>query len=47
MGEDRFNALMLLYIHRDIKLDINKIIDFYATKYPSRMLLLDPLSESE
>lgn len=47
IGEDRFNALMLLYIHRDIKLDLDKIVDLYATKYPRRMLLLDPLSESK
>ena len=30
MGEDRLNALLLLYVHRDIKLDYDKIIDDYA-----------------
>ncbi|XP_033122961.1 uncharacterized protein LOC117121760 [Anneissia japonica] len=30
MSEDRFNALILLYIHRDIELDIDEIIDTYA-----------------
>ena len=27
MSEDRFNALLLLYVHSDIKLDYKKIID--------------------
>jgi len=45
MGQKRFNALMLLFCHRDIKLDIGQIIDSYARKYPRRMLFVDPLSE--
>ena len=43
--EDRFNALLLLYIHRDIKLDYKKIIDMYAMRYPRRMVLKNPLTE--
>ena len=43
MTEDRFNALILMYVHRDIKLDREKIIDRYAAKYPRRMLLQNPL----
>ena len=31
MGEDRFNALILLFQHRDIDLDIDCIIDMYAS----------------
>ena len=34
MGEGRLNALMLLCVHKDIKLDYDKIIDLYAKKYP-------------
>ena len=30
MGEKRLNALLLVYIHRDIFLDYDKIIDKYA-----------------
>ena len=45
MGEERLNALLLLYIHRDISLDFDKIIDMYASRYPKRMLLINPLSE--
>ena len=34
MGEERLNALLLAYIHWDIHLDYDKIIDMYASKYP-------------
>ena len=33
MGEKRLNALSLVYIHGDIFLDYDKIIDIYASKY--------------
>ena len=43
MDEERLNALPLVYIHRDIFLDYDKIIDIYASKYPRKMLLINPL----
>ena len=43
MGEDRLNALLLLYVHRDIDLDYDKIIDMYATCHT--MMLINPLAE--
>ena len=46
MGEERLNALSLVYIHRDIFLDYDKIINIYASKYPRRMLLINPLIEN-
>ena len=46
MGEERLNTLSLACIHRDIFLDYYKIIDIYASKYPRRMLLINPLSEN-
>ena len=46
MGEERLNALSLVCIHQDIFLDYDKIIDIYASKYPRRMLLINPLSEN-
>ena len=46
MGEERLNALSLVYIHRDIFLDYDKIIDICASKYRRRMLLINPLSEN-
>jgi len=45
MGEDRFNALMLLYVHTNIALDIDTIVTMYAQKHPRRMLLLNPLGD--
>ena len=42
MSESRFNALILIYVHRYIKLDYDKIIDFFATKHPRKMLLVLP-----
>ena len=44
---ERVNALLLVYIHQDIFLDYDKIIDIYASKYPRRMLLINPLSENQ
>ena len=46
MGEERLNALSLVYIHRDVFLDYDKIIDIYASKYSRRMLLINRLSEN-
>ena len=34
MCEERFNALVLLFVHRDIALEYDKIIDMYAQRYP-------------
>jgi hypothetical protein len=47
MGEQRFNALVLLFVHRDIALDYGKIIDMHAQRYPRRMLFQNPLMESD
>ena len=40
---DCLNALILMFVHRDIELDYKEIIDIYATDYPHRMLFLNPL----
>lgn len=45
MGEDRFNALMLLVVHKDISLDLDEIINIYARRNPRRILLENPLSD--
>ena len=45
MGEGRLNALMLLCVHKDMKLDYSRIIDLYAKKYPQQMRFLNPLQE--
>jgi hypothetical protein len=33
MNQDRFNALVLLYIHRDVDLDFELVIDEYANRF--------------
>ena len=43
---ERVNALLLAYIHWDIFLDYDKIIDIYASKYQKSMLLINPQSKS-
>ena len=45
MGEESFSALLLLYVHKDIEIDISKVVEMYARQYPRRMLLYNPLSE--
>ena len=42
MSELRLNALILMYVHRYIKLDYDKITDLFTTKHPWRMLLILP-----
>lgn len=45
MGQGRFNVLMLLFVHRDIELDLDAIVTLYAQQYPRRMLLHNPMVE--
>ena len=46
MLEERLNALILLFVHRDILfLDYDKIINMYATKHPRRMLFVNALAQ--
>ena len=47
MCEERFNALILLFVHRDISLDYAKIIHLYFQRHPRRMLFINPLMETE
>ena len=47
MGEKRLNTLSFVCIYRDIFLDCDKIIEIYASKYPRRMILINPLSENQ
>ncbi|CAC5365713.1 unnamed protein product [Mytilus coruscus] len=43
MKEDGLNAPLLLYVHRDINLDYDKIIDDYAMRNPRKTVLMNPL----
>ena len=44
MEQDRFNGLILMYVHKDMALNYERVIDSYARKHPRRMLFLNPLS---
>ena len=44
MEEHRFNALLLMYVHNDIQIDI-KTVDKFAGKHPRKMMLINPLSD--
>jgi len=43
MREDRLNALLLLFIHKDIALDYDAIIDDYAKRDQKRITFINPL----
>ena len=44
MAKDRVNALVLLFVHKNMEQNTDKVIDMYARKHHRRMLLLNPLS---
>ena len=37
MEQEQLNSLMLLYIHKDIALDYDSVIDSFAAKHPRRL----------
>ena len=41
------NRLLLMFVHKDIKLDYSDIIDAYSRTHPSRMLFLNALSTQD
>ena len=43
-GQDRFNALILMFVHKDIAIDVDAVVQMYATQHPRKMLLINPLS---
>ncbi|XP_071835292.1 52 kDa repressor of the inhibitor of the protein kinase-like [Apostichopus japonicus] len=45
MENERLNALVLLYVHKSIKLDYDIIIDMYARRNTRRMMLCNPLAD--
>ena len=47
MSEDRLNSLILMYVHKDIKLDYNDIIHIYARRSPRTMLFINPLCNKQ
>ena len=47
MLQDRLTSLALVYIHREIELDPEDVIDEFAKNYPHRMRLLDILGDNK
>jgi len=43
MGEERLNALLLLFIHQDIPLNYDAAVDEYAKRNQRRMTFIKPL----
>ena len=39
MGEERLNGLAIMHAHRDIPLDLDEIIDFFASLHSLEVLL--------
>ena len=46
MGEKRLSLLALLSVHREVHLDVEKVIDRFALKQLRRMLLVDILNST-
>ena len=44
MGQNRLTSLALMNVHREVKLDVDKIIDRFANKHPRRMLVANVLN---
>lgn len=40
---DRRNALLLVFIHKDIQVDYDAVIDMYARRNPRKMIFINPL----
>ena len=47
MGQDRLNSLILLYVHKDIQLNYDEVVDAFAARAPRRMLLVDACNHEE
>ena len=45
MGQARLNALVLLYVHKSLPYDLDRVLDRFATAHPRRMLLVSPLED--
>ena len=47
MGEERLKGLVLNLTHRDIVLDLEEIIDLFATRHSRRMKMINILCGDE
>ena len=44
MKQERMNGLALLHVHRDLELDLEKIVDLFAMKHPRRIEMINVLN---
>ena len=47
MGQERLNGLALIHAHREIALDLDEIIDLFASKHPKRMRMANILCSDD
>ncbi|XP_062512673.1 52 kDa repressor of the inhibitor of the protein kinase-like [Corticium candelabrum] len=47
MAQDRLNALVLMFVHKDLSVNHERVIDSFAKAYPRRLLFLDPTATTE
>ena len=47
MGEERLNGLAIMHAHRDIPLDLDEIIDLFASLHPRRMRMANILCSDD
>ena len=47
MGQDRLSSLALAFIHRNVTVDIDAVVQEFARKQPRRILLPDVMFEKE
>ena len=45
MPQARLNALVLLFCHKSVSLNIDAVVNRFAQAYPRRMLLLNPVQD--
>ncbi|XP_065658963.1 52 kDa repressor of the inhibitor of the protein kinase-like [Hydra vulgaris] len=47
MGDGRLNGIAMLHIHRDIEIDLNIVVDKFATAFPRKMEFKNILNSNE
>ena len=45
MGEGRLNALLLLFMDKDISIEVENVVDIFVRRKPRRLLLADSMSD--
>ena len=45
MGEERLNALILRFMHNDMSIEVEKVVNIFVRRKPRRLLLADSMSD--